>query len=115
MANFLLEDAGADIIIGGHPHVIQPFQLTKDNKFIAYSLGNFISHQRGYSKYGMLLKLVIAKYSDGKIMLESVKPHVLMEKLSPVEFNNNNRSYTLFGFELIETPMNDFLNINSGY
>lgn len=34
-------DAGADLIIGGHPHVLQGFEQYK-GKWIAYSLGNFI-------------------------------------------------------------------------
>ncbi|MDF2722181.1 MAG: poly-gamma-glutamate biosynthesis capsule formation protein [Paenibacillus sp.] len=34
-------DAGADLIIGGHPHVLQGFESYK-GKWIAYSLGNFI-------------------------------------------------------------------------
>jgi len=45
-----LSDAGADIILGGHPHVIQPFDVI-DSKvsgkktFVIYSLGNFLSNQ----------------------------------------------------------------------
>lgn len=39
-----LIDAGADMILGGHPHVVEPFELYK-GKFIAYSLGNFIFDQ----------------------------------------------------------------------
>lgn len=39
-----LIDAGADIIIGAHPHVIQPIEMYKD-KLIFYSLGNFIFDQ----------------------------------------------------------------------
>lgn len=35
-----LVDAGADLIIGSHPHVLQPAELYK-NKLIVYSLGNF--------------------------------------------------------------------------
>lgn len=34
-------DAGADLVVGGHPHVLQGFERYKD-KWIAYSLGNFI-------------------------------------------------------------------------
>lgn len=34
-------DAGADLVIGGHPHVLQGFEQYK-GKWIAYSLGNFI-------------------------------------------------------------------------
>ncbi|CAN5121705.1 capsular polyglutamate synthetase PgsA [soil metagenome] len=37
-------DAGADLIIGAHPHVIQPVEIYK-NKAIFYSLGNFIFDQ----------------------------------------------------------------------
>jgi len=33
-------DAGADLIVGGHSHTIQPYELYKD-KYIFYSLGNF--------------------------------------------------------------------------
>lgn len=39
-----LIDHGADIIIGHHPHVIQPFEIYK-NRPIIYSLGNFIFDQ----------------------------------------------------------------------
>lgn len=39
-----LIDAGADIVIGSHPHVMQPLELYKD-KIIFYSLGNFLFDQ----------------------------------------------------------------------
>lgn len=57
-----LIDAGADMIIGGHPHVVEPFEIYK-GKFIAYSLGNFIFDQ--YFSYDtqeeLMLKLQITK------------------------------------------------------
>lgn len=34
-------DAGADLVVGGHPHVIQPYEFYK-GKLIVYSLGNFV-------------------------------------------------------------------------
>ncbi|WP_372661619.1 CapA family protein [Cohnella sp.] len=34
---------GADIILGSHPHVLQPLIRTRSNKLAIYSLGNFIS------------------------------------------------------------------------
>ena len=40
---------GADIVIGSHPHVLQPIQVTSSDRgyaAVAYSLGNFISFQR---------------------------------------------------------------------
>lgn len=59
---------GADIIIGGHPHVIQPVDIFKtdsakiDSGFVAYSMGNFISNQRWrYSDAGVILNIEISK------------------------------------------------------
>lgn len=38
---------GADLVIGSHPHVLQPMEWRKDqNKLVVYSLGNFVSGQR---------------------------------------------------------------------
>ena len=37
----ILIDNGADLIIGNHPHVVQPNEIYKDKK-IYYSLGNFV-------------------------------------------------------------------------
>lgn len=61
-------DYGADLIIGSHPHVIQPIEYFSSNKnkigkgLIAYSLGNFISNQRWrYSDAGIILNLTITK------------------------------------------------------
>ena len=61
-------NAGADIIIGSHPHVVQPVDYFKTNKanldsgFVAYSLGNFISNQRWqYSDAGIIVKINISK------------------------------------------------------
>jgi len=56
---------GADLIIGSHPHVIQPIieypmrdkKGRRKTKLVSYSLGNFISNQQ-------------KKYTDGGIMLE---------------------------------------------
>jgi len=61
-------ELGADIIIGGHPHVIEPFDFFKTNNtkldsgFVAYSMGNFISNQRWrYSDAGVILNIEISK------------------------------------------------------
>lgn len=61
-------ELGADIIIGGHPHVLQPinFYKTKNEKldsgFVAYSMGNFFSNQQArYKDAGMILTINITK------------------------------------------------------
>lgn len=77
-------DYGADLIIGSHPHVIQPFEYFSSNKnkigngLIAYSLGNFISNQRWrYSDAGVILNLTITKNistQDIKLTNETIIP-----------------------------------------
>lgn len=54
---------GADIIIGAHPHVIQPMAWDKNaNQLITYSLGNFVSGQRKrYTDGGAMIRLELEK------------------------------------------------------
>jgi poly-gamma-glutamate capsule biosynthesis protein CapA/YwtB (metallophosphatase superfamily) len=57
-------DAGADIILGGHPHVPQGIERYND-AFIIYSLGNFAYHQTTehsiWKTRSIILKLTLAK------------------------------------------------------
>jgi len=56
-----LSSLGVDIIIGHHPHVIQPIK-TINNTLVIYSLGNFISAQIGTPRLiGMLASVNINK------------------------------------------------------
>ncbi len=80
-------DWGADIIFGGHPHVVEPAETVEkdgDKKLIIYSMGNFLSNQRietmqdeGNSKWterGVLMDVTIKK-KDGKTRIETAKAH----------------------------------------
>lgn len=49
-----LADLGVDIIIGTHPHVLQPITWI-DDTLVIYSLGNFISNQYGTDDYNKLV------------------------------------------------------------
>jgi len=69
--------AGADVILGSHPHVIQTMEVIKmgeKNKFVIYSMGNFISHQRGMERNsGVILKIKFSKdFKSGNIFLKEV-------------------------------------------
>ena len=69
LANLLI-DNGVGLIIGSHPHVIQPIEapLDVDGKIshvVAYSLGNFISNQKDrYTDSGAMVKIVLEKQED---------------------------------------------------
>jgi len=61
LAQELLQ-AGADVIIGHHPHVLEPLVFTEAShqpdgqaKLIAYSLGNFLSDQKGLERKSSLI------------------------------------------------------------
>ena len=66
----MLQESGADIILGSHPHVLQKYEVEdKNNKkyFTIYSMGNALSNQRVENlkkpgvDTGALIKLVIEK------------------------------------------------------
>ncbi|GMQ90887.1 MAG: CapA family protein [Gammaproteobacteria bacterium] len=72
---------GADVILGGHPHFIQPYELQnikdrhgeKKQRLIVYSLGNFLSNQRQrYADGGMIFKFTLKKQklASGKSRLK---------------------------------------------
>lgn len=58
-------ELGADMVIGGHPHVLQPVEkksVNKKEKLTVWSLGNFVSNQRDrYKNGGILVTATICK------------------------------------------------------
>lgn len=68
--------AGADVILGSHPHVIEPMEVMRVDgvdKFVIYSMGNFISHQRGLERNsGVVMKLKFIKAEGKGTLLKSV-------------------------------------------
>lgn len=80
LADFLFK-SGVDIILGNHPHVIEPMEkktITLDDGstkdvFVVYALGNFTADQRAeITRDSAILNLDITKDSDGKILINKV-------------------------------------------
>ncbi|MFC4077946.1 CapA family protein [Salinithrix halophila] len=69
-------ESGADVVLGGHPHVLQPMEYPKQNgreKFVIYSLGNFVSDQvKPYTNDGVILYLDLLKKHKEKTQLKKV-------------------------------------------
>ena len=78
---------GVDVIVGGHPHVVQPIELihSEDSQNTAvciYSMGNAVSNQRkelmnsecttGHTEDGMLFYYTFEKYASGDVALTGV-------------------------------------------
>ncbi|MDD5250788.1 MAG: CapA family protein [Rhodocyclaceae bacterium] len=59
----LMIDAGADVVVGGHPHVTQGAQYYK-GKLIVYSLGNFVfdGFEQPAARRGWLLRLTLDRH-----------------------------------------------------
>lgn len=72
----VLADAGVDIIIGHHPHVLQTVDVI-DNTIVFYSLGNFIFDQ-GWSMTRETVFPVLTMQKDGKIEV-SLTPMLVKE------------------------------------
>ena len=82
-------DMGVDVIVGGHPHVVQPVDLLQSNTdaehktVVLYSMGNAVSNQRkeemqdseptGHTEDGVLFCVTFAKYSDGSVCVDSAE------------------------------------------
>ncbi len=70
LADFLFRQ-GVSVIVGNHPHVIQPFEVRRDSlgrirQLCVYALGNFISAQRTFPRAGgMLLRLRLKRIQGG--------------------------------------------------
>jgi len=71
LADFLV-DQGVDMIIGGHPHVIQPMKVVRNEKenkdvLVVYSLGNLISNMKtADTRGGALVRARIERDSTGR-------------------------------------------------
>ena len=81
-------DMGVDVIIGGHPHVVEPVELLESatdpshRTVCLYSMGNAVSNQRqgllksittAHTEDGVLFSVTFSKYSDGTVYLEDVE------------------------------------------
>ena len=79
-------DMGYDVIVGGHPHVLEPIDTLKSENghetVCIYSLGNTVSNQRkekmdsdnysGHTEDGIIFGVTFDKYSDGRVVLSDV-------------------------------------------
>ena len=80
-------DAGADVVVGGHPHVTQGAEYYK-GRLIVYSLGNFVFDEYK-DRTGWVLRLTLNK--DGLVAWDTVvartdeqgTPHPVPEAASP--------------------------------
>lgn len=65
----VFQEAGADVVIGGHPHVIQPVEVLgegDDRMLVFWSVGNFVSTQvDACNMVGGMVKLTLVEDANG--------------------------------------------------
>ena len=105
---------GADVVFGGHPHVIEPAETVEkdgDKKFIVYSMGNFVSNQRmermenKWPERGLLMDVTFEKAND-KTTVKTVKAHptLVYSKLN----GRNINGAPLYDYKIM--VLEDFIN-----
>ena len=86
--NRFFQGLGVDVVIGSHPHVIQPMVYSKENNhefLTVFSLGNFVSNQRAERKDGGAMFRLSFEKTDNNIQISRkeyipVWVHKYMEK-----------------------------------
>ena len=101
-----LRRAGADIIIGSHPHVVQPVEAEQDTAAIlhpvVWSMGNFVSNQRTRRRDGgLMIRLDITAKNDTAYISDA--GYVLTWVYTPVE-NGKQKFYILPCAEFEKKP-----------
>ncbi len=80
LADFLFKK-GVDIILGNHPHTLEPMEKrtvtledgTTKECFVIYALGNFICDQNAENtRNSIILNLTITKHTDGNISIDKI-------------------------------------------
>ena len=110
LADFLFKN-GVDIILGNHPHVLEPMEkrtVTLDDGtikecFVIYALGNFTADQRDtITRDSIILNLTITKNIDGKISIDKAE-------YTPIYmYKNTNVSSKKFKVLDIEKTINEY-------
>ena len=116
-------DLGFDVIVGGHPHVVQPVELLESTvdpehrTVCLYSMGNAVSNQRqgeltsittAHTEDGAMFSMTFSKYSDGTVYLEDVA--LIPTWVRAIDVNGNTvvrRSGTIRRYEIL--PLDDSL------
>lgn len=97
-----LASLGVDLIIGTHPHVIEPIEYI-DDTLVIYSLGNFISSQIGVERLtGLMLSLNIKKkeyHGKTTISFEDIEGTLI--------YTDRNNGYIVYPYDMLT---NNILN-----
>lgn len=106
IANYL-SNLGVDIIIGTHPHVVQPVEYINNGKtFVIYSLGNYVSDQEGIERLtGLMMELTIKKTvgADDSVKVEVLSPKA--ELLYTKSYYGGKRNFKVYPYSQLNNTL----------
>ena len=113
-----LADQGVQIIIGAHPHVVEPVEYLNDGKtFVIYSLGNFISDQEGNERLtGLMMTLKIRKHVDveDNVTIRIEEPHA--ELIYTKSYYGGKRNFKVYPYpQLTEKLLPNYTGLYEKY
>lgn len=100
-------DAGADIVLGHHPHVLQGFELYQ-GKVIAYSMGNFIFTSRSEITRDSAM-LVVEQDQEGQLHPSVIPVFITAGQPAPVDLDDPNHDI-LSKLRQLSQPFNTTLD-----
>ena len=113
-----LSGLGVNLIIGAHPHVVQPVRYVGDT-LVIYSLGNFISNQLSIaSNYaydtnpgiGLMVGMDIVVDYDGKVTFENIYKELILA------YAQNSTNFKVIPFSKLTNDLfNNYKDIEETY
>ena len=119
-----LSNMGVNMIVGGHPHVVQPMELihsedSQNTTICIYSLGNAVSNQRrelmknsspkGHTEDGVMFSYKLKKSGDGEVSVVDVD-------IIPTwvyKYSQNGYKYTVYPIEDLQTATTKYSSLAS--
>lgn len=106
IANYL-SNLGVDIIIGAHPHVVEPVEYINNGKtFVIYSLGNYISDQIGIERLtGLMMQVTLRKVvdCDGNVDVSVINPKAQL--LYTKSSNSGKRNFKVYPYSKLNNTL----------
>lgn len=117
IANYLSE-LGVDVIIGAHPHVVEPVEYINNGRtFVIYSLGNFISDQEGNERLtGLMMELTIKKHVDKEdnVTISIINPKA--ELIYTKSYYSRKRNFKVYPYpQLNNTILPNYMSLYEKY
>lgn len=119
-----LSNMGVNMIVGGHPHVVQPMELihsedSQNTTICIYSLGNAVSNQRrelmknsspkGHTEDGVMFSYKLKKSGDGEVSvvdLDIIPTWVY-------KYSQSGYKYTVYPIEDLQTATTKYSSLAS--